>query len=134
MLSPHNLLCFELQEEKKQSSNPMKPQPKAMPTSKHRDAPEGSPTTTRCGKELQPQLKVGNVPEPKGPPRKFVKKLGPKRLRPKEVLHPLSGGPPPDLARQAINALVDARMKWLGKQKNHLENWGLKWKGDLGDM
>lgn len=91
-----------------------------MPTSKHRDAPEGSPTTTRCGKELQPQPKVGNVPEPKGPPRKFAKKMWPKRLRPKESSSSTSRGPPPDLARQAINALVDARMMWLGDQKNHL--------------
>ena len=80
---------------KKQSSNPMKPQPKAMPTSKHRDAPEGSPTTTRCGKELQPQPKVGNVPEPKGPPRKFVEEIVAEEIAAEGKFFIHFGGPTP---------------------------------------
>ena len=105
-----------------------KPTPKKMPPGKAMSTSKSSKVPSTPGSQLghDPEPKqnpksLGHVPEPKEAPRKsLVKTLGPK---PRTKSSSSSYGPPPDLVRQAEDALVQARLKWYDAKpsgdKNH---------------
>ena len=129
MLSPHNRLCFEQQEEKSSLPILWSPNQRQCPPVSIGMLQREALLLRVVGKSCSPNQRLGMFQNPRDLLGNLWRNCGRRDCGRRKVLHPLRGAHP-DLARQAINALVDVRMMWLGDQKNHLEqSWG--WKGKL---